>query len=402
MFINNLKGSNMRSVHELNRSKILQTLFMYAPISRIEIATIMSLTPPAITSNITSLINEGIVEEIPGGENSGGKAVIGRKPIHLNIVPDAFYAIGADWTPNGIICALTNLRGGVIGIEKAANKKWEPDSTVETTARLVASLIKSSRIPREKILGIGVAVPGFVETETGVVRYSPAHSWQNVDVRQALEAKTDFQVTVENNVRVMAVGKMLFSQAEEGRRIDGDFLYVFVGQGIACAIVNNNELLRGHVFGAGELGHTTVAPGGPLCRCGKHGCLEAIAGEYAIVQKAAAVLSPSQGKKPRSPALGDILAAYDRGDREITAILSNCVEYLSLGVANVINLINPKQVVFYGQLFDNLRLRERLLEGINGHTFQLMRTETEFIFSGYNGDLCAISGAAYAVKHFLL
>ena len=399
----------MTSVHELNRSKILQTLFMYAPISRIQIANIMSLTPPTITSNITSLINAGIVKEISGGENGNGKNTLGRKPIQLDIVPDTYYVIGVDWSPSGIICALTNLRGQVIGIEKLINKRWIPDSTAEATSRLISGLIGKSRISQDRILGIGVGIPGFVETSTGIVRYSPAHNWVNVAARQMLENLTGLSVVVENNVRVMAVGKMLFHKTEgdDESRIEGDFLYVFVGQGIACAIIHNNELLRGHVFGAGELGHTTVAPNGPVCRCGKRGCLEAIAGEYAITRKAAAAFRKSQvsagsGKNQRLPKISQILKAYDRHDRIIEPLLSECFEYLALGVANVINLINPKQVVFYGQLFDDLRLREDLLENISGHTFHLMRTETDFSFSKYHENTCAVSGAAYAVKHFLL
>jgi predicted NBD/HSP70 family sugar kinase len=382
---------------------------MYAPISRIEIANIMSLTPPTITSNITSLINAGIVKEISGGENGNGKTTLGRKPIQLDIVPDIYYVIGVDWSPSGIICALTNLRGQVIGIEKSKNKRWIPASTAEATSRLISGLITKSGISKDKILGIGVGIPGFVETGMGIVRYSPAYNWENVAARQMLENLTGLSVVVENNVRVMAVGKMLFPKAEgdDESRIEGDFLYVFVGQGIACAIVHNNELLRGNVFGAGELGHTTVAPNGPVCRCGKRGCLEAIASEYAITRKAATAFQKSRvsagSKKTQTiPKISQILKAYDRHDRIIEPLLSECFEYLALGVANVINLINPKQVVFCGQLFDNRRLCENLLENINGHTFHLMRSETDFRFLKYHEDHCALSGAAYAIKHFLM
>jgi predicted NBD/HSP70 family sugar kinase len=404
----NLKGSNMKSVHELNWSKILQTLFLYAPISRIEIANIMSLTPPTITSNIALLIQAGIVEEISGGGNEG-KAAIGRKPIQMNIVPNAYYAIGVDWSPNGIICILTNLRGQVKGRVKAKNEGWKPDTTISKTAALIKGLVKKSGISPDKILGIGVGVPGFIETDMGVVRYSPAHGWQNVAVQQALEAKTGLNVVIENNVRVMAVGKMFFPSAEAGAksRITGNFLYIFVGRGIACAIVHNNELLRGNVFGAGELGHTTVALNGPVCSCGKRGCLEAIAGEYAITRRAALALRDKAVpglniKNPAAPKIGEILAAYDQNDAVIEPVLSECIEYLAVGAANVINLINPKLVIFYGQIFDSPRLRTSLLEKINNHIFLLTQSETAFDFSPYNEDFCAISGSAYAIKHFLL
>jgi predicted NBD/HSP70 family sugar kinase len=107
-------------------------------------------------------------------------------------------------------------------------------------------------------------------------------------------------------------------------------------------------------------------------------------------------------KNPEAPAIGEILAASEEGTPIIRPILSECLEYLASGVANVINLINPETVVFYGQLFDNQRIRDELVENINKHTFHLMRTETAFIFSDYHDELCAVSGAAYAIQRFLL
>jgi predicted NBD/HSP70 family sugar kinase len=396
----------MEVVHEINRSKILQTLFLYAPISRIEIAAIVSLTPPTITSNIAMLIRAGIAEEISRG---GGRTAVGRKPIQLNIVPNAYYAVGVDWGPAGVICALTNLRGQVIGRTKVKNKNWEPGATISETAALVNALVAENNMSPDKILGVGVGIPGFVETGAGVVRYSPAHGWRNVEIQRALEAKTGLNVVIENNVRVMAVGKMLFpgEKADPQSRITGNFSYVFVGRGIACAIVHNNELLRGNVFGAGELGHTTVALNGPVCSCGKRGCLEAFAGEYAITRRVAEALKnePNPGfevKNPEAPQIGEITAAYDQNNPLVEPILSECIEYLGVGAANVINLINPKLMVFYGEIFDSRRLREKLLENIDDHTFHLTRTETAFDFSPYREDFCATSAAAYAIQHFLL
>jgi predicted NBD/HSP70 family sugar kinase len=399
----------MVSVHKTNRSKILQTLFLHAPISRIEIATIMSLTPPTITTNISLLVKEGIVKEIPDDPPKGESAV-GRKPIMLDIVPDSYYAVGVDWSPNGIICALTNLRGDVIAKARARSEKWEPGAVISRTAAMIVKMTEKNNIPREKILGLGVGVPGFVETETGLIRYSPAHDWQNVPAGERLAEQTGLKVVVENNVRVMATGKILFAgfRGEDKSWITGDFLYIFVGLGIGCAIAHNNELLRGAVFGAGELGHTTVALNGPRCRCGKRGCLEAIAGEYAITGRMAELMrgkgaSILRGlvKNPEKPVIREILEAFDGHDRDVESVLSECIEYLAVGVANVINLFNPRLVVFSGQLFTNQRFRGELEEKINSHTFLLMRSETSFIFESYNGDFCAISGAAAAIKRFL-
>jgi hypothetical protein len=217
----------MVSVHEMNRSKILQTLFLRAPVSRIEIANIMSLTPLTITTNISLLVKEGIVKEI-SEDIPKGESAVGRKPIMLDIVPDSYYAAGVDWSPNGIICALTNLRGRVIDRARAKSKRWEPGTVIFKTAKMIAKMTEKNNIPGEKMLGMGVGVPGFVETETGIIRYSPAHDWQNVPAGQHLKEQTGLNVVIENNVRVMATGKILFSEHQEEDKswITGDYIYM--------------------------------------------------------------------------------------------------------------------------------------------------------------------------------
>lgn len=402
----NLKGSNMVSVKEVNKSKILQTLFLHAPISRIDIANITSLTPPTITSNIASLIELGLVEEIYDNSQKT-EAAIGRKPILLDLIPDSFFAVGVDWGPNGIICCLTDLRGNVITKKENKIENWEEENTVAETSALIESIMTETKTPKEKILGVGVGIPGFVETETGFVRYSPTHNWKNISIGKSLEESTGLSVAIENNVRVMSIGEMLFSSKAE--RTGGNYLYVYIGQGIACAIVNNNELLRGNIFGAGELGHTIVSLNGPKCRCGKRGCLEAISSEYAIKKNVSNILKGDFDtmlkkvvKVPEKPEMEEILYAYECGDITTIDLINNSVIHLGAGVSNVINLVNPKMVIFDGRIFNNKTLREDILENIKKNTFALMEYETDFKFKKYNRDFSAIGGAAFAIKRFLI
>jgi predicted NBD/HSP70 family sugar kinase len=410
----NFKGFNIASVHQDNRAKILQIFFLHAPISRIEIAKLTSLTPPTITSSVNTLMEAGLVKECEEA-TSKNEAALGRKPILLDIVKEAGYAIGVDWGPNGIICSITDLRGNVLDIARTVNKRWDIEPTISETTAMIKQLIKRNNLNQEKIVGIGVGIPGFVEIETGVVRYSPAHGWKNVSVGKALEDQTGLPVCVENNVRVMAVGEMLFSEWRvRASGITGNFLYVFVGNGIACAIVHNNELLRGNVFGAGELGHTIVSWDGPECRCGKRGCLEAVASEYAVKKQVAKVLAGNSAskknseilikevKKPNSPTIAEILSAWDKGDKITKAILDEGLKYLGGSIANVINLINPRLVLIDGQFFSRPELSNQLLATIKEHTFALTDSETEYEFMNYDLNRCSIGGAACAIRHFLV
>jgi len=425
----NLKGYNIVSVHQENKSKILQTFFLHAPISRIEIAKLTSLTPPTISSNVAALMEAGLVKECVekkaktraanADTNGAASSALGRKPILLDIVNAAAYAVGVDWGPNGIICSITDLRGNVLDTARTVNTKWEIESTVTQTVTMIKQLIKKNRITRKKIIGIGVGVPGFVEIETGVVRYSPVHGWRDASVGKALEEQTGLPVCVENNVRMMAVGEMLFSGwRTRASGITGNFLYVYVGEGMACAIVYNNELLRGNKFGAGELGHTVVSWDGPECRCGKRGCLEAVASEYGIKKQAAKALADNappknsaasnseilkkEVKNPKSPTIAEILSAWDKGDKTTRAILDDGVKYLGGSIANVINLINPRLVLIDGQIFTQQGLRKQLLEILKDRIFALTDLEIECEFKDYDIKRSSVGSAACAIRHFLI
>ena len=413
----NLKGFNIVLVHQENRSKILQAFFLHAPVSRIEIAKLTSLTPPTITSCVNSLMEAGLVTKCEDTALKNETA-LGRKPVLLDIVKDAGYAIGVDLGPNGIIVSITDLRGNIIDNMRIVNKNWNLEPTLSETVSMIKQLIKKSRVNREKILGIGVGMSGFVEIETGMLRYSPIHGWKNISVGTILEEQTGFPVCIENNVRLMAVGEMLFSGwRSRTSGITGNVLYVYVGDGIACAIVHNNELLRGNISGAGEIGHTIVAWDGPECRCGKKGCLEAVSSEFAIKKQVVKALSGAsknsdkssqpdilkkEVKNPNAPAMAEIFSALDKGDKTTVAIFDEAMKYLGGSIANVINLINPKLVLIDGPIYTRPGLSGRLLEIIREHTFALTDSETEYEFKEYDINRCSVGGAAFAIRRFFI
>ena len=410
----NLKGYNIASVHQENKSKILQAFFLHAPISRIEIAKLTSLTPPTITYCVNALKSTGLVKEYEA-PIAKSYACLGRKPILLDIVKEAGYAIGVDWRPNGIICSVTDLRGNVIDIVRTVNEKWDIEFTVIQTTVMIKQLIKKNRLNKEKIVGIGVGIPGFVEIETGLVRYSSAYGWINASIGKMLEHSTGLPVCIENDVRVMAIKEMLFSNWEtRATGMTGNFLYVYVGEGIACAVVYNNELFRGNNFGAGEIGHTMVSRDGPECRCGKRGCLEAVASEYAIKKQASKAIEGSSTSKktplilkkeiknPNAPTITEILSACDKGDKTAVSILNMGVKYLGVSIANVINLINPRLVLIDGQIFSRPSLSYKLLNTIKEHTLAFSDKEIEFEFKKHDVNRCSLGGAACAIRYFLI
>ena len=230
-----------------------------------------------------------------------------------------------------------------------------------------------------------------------------------------LEQSTGLHVCIENDVRVMATKEMLFSNWEtRASGITGNFLYVYVGEGIACAVVYNNELFRGNNFGAGEIGHTIVSWDGPECRCGKRGCLEAVASEFAIRKQAAKALEGNPGSKkpslilkeaiknPSAPTINEILSACGKGDKTAISIIDIGVKYLGTSIANVINLINPRLVLIDGQIFSQPAINNKLLKTIKEHTLAFSDKEIDFEFKKYDINRCSLGSAACAIRYFLI
>jgi len=400
-----LVGSNLIKVKEINKSKILQTLFFYGPISRIDIARKTMLTPPTITSNITELIENGIIMEVVDQEEkfSVTQVSLGRKPILLDFVPDSLFTVGVDWGPSGVYFCVSGIKGDIIAKNHIKPFTNELDYMVKMTKEGIIDLLLKNNIKNEKIIGVGVGIPGFIEGDNGIVKYSPVFKWSDIKLTNILQNVLELDVAIENNVRLMAVAETY----KPGAKQSGIFAYVYVSRGIAAAIIIDNRMLKGSLYGAGEIGHMTVEPNGPKCNCGKYGCLETISSESAILNKVKSVLKNNDDtilneivKDPENPKISEVLSAFSANDLAAVKIMRECVKYLGMSVANMINIINPKFVMFDGNIFKDKRICDELVENIWKHTYIIKDNEISFEFKPHIDEYCAIGAAAYAMNKF--
>jgi predicted NBD/HSP70 family sugar kinase len=257
---------------------IKEILYKYGPISRADIASMMGLTLPTITTNIAELIAQGMATELSQAAVSG---TVGRRAKPVDVMAAYRYVIGVEVAPYRCTLCINDLRMGHMISEEAARDNGDYDEMVRFVAGRIEALIQASGVDRAKIAGVGVGVPGFVERSTSVIRSMGRFGWKDKPMGEDLNRLIGLPVCVENNARVRVIGEDVLN----GRIRPDTFAYLFVSLGIACPLMIKNSLFSGKSAGAGEIGHTIMQLDGPKCAmCGKRGCLDSLASDSAILK----------------------------------------------------------------------------------------------------------------------
>ena len=330
---------NRELIRAINRSHVLNAIKTHGPIGRADIARKTGLSPATVTSISAKLISQDLVLEKAAGDSSGG-----RPPILLVINPKGGYVVGIKLTETHAVCALTDLEALVIAKASMPLSGHKPAQVVDDLAQMVTSFIREQKITKKQLLGVGVGLAGIVDAEDGILRQSPIYGWDNVPLRSMLQGKLHIPVYIENDVNTLTLTERWFGH---GQGVD-NFLTVTVGRGVGLGIVANGQFYRGQTGGAGEFGHTTVNPDGPLCACGKRGCLEAYVGDPGLIR--AAQEAAAHGELSAAVQnLDELLALAQTGNTVAIRIFDEAGRILGIGIANLINLFNPKKIIISGE-----------------------------------------------------
>jgi predicted NBD/HSP70 family sugar kinase len=323
--------------------------------SRLDIARKTGLSPSLITSLVRGLVGRGLVTE-----NTPVSSVVGRKPIPLEIRGDAGYLVGIDIGSYFTHVVITDFNGRIV--QKAKIETGIPDGRLAVLRRVFTSVhgaVEASGVPTHLILGAGVAHSGVIDTHNGVVLSFPRPGqmaeWKNVPLQAIFEKELNIPCRLEDSVRTMAIAERVFGL---GKGMS-DFLFIEVGMGIGAAFYFDGELYRGAGGKAGEFGHITVDEDGPLCSCGNNGCLESVASCAAIIDAGRTAIERGVDSRIRDFAGGDltrisvelIAQAASENDSLAFRVLQEAASYIALGLADLVNLLNPRLIIFGGALF---------------------------------------------------
>jgi len=260
-------ASNLTTIKSSNRSLILKVLNSLGQASRAELSRVTGLTKTSITNIVGDLIASGIVCETGSLDSSSG-----RKPILLELVENALYAIGIYISRDFVYTNLVNLKGEIIKERKYDFALTETQDTfVSAICENVKRILSESGVETSRILGIGVASIGPLDIHRGVILDPPNfRGLKSIPIVQALKEKFKFNVFLDNDMNASAIAEKILGSAKKA----SNFVYVGVTNGIGSGIVINNQIFRGSSGFAGEIGHTTIDIHGERCACGNLGCLE--------------------------------------------------------------------------------------------------------------------------------
>ncbi len=408
------QGNNPVRVKKQNEVLIKEIIYKYGPISRSQIAEMLSLTPPTITTNVNALLRQGLVyeteeEEDDSEKTKAGHKTLGRRPVKIDFVENACYVIGAEINKYQIAVCLMNLRGKVAGRKSRTYMRESDDyqTVMETLACQIDQVVQESGISRELILGVGVGITGFVDPVRGVLKKSAYQNWEdNQNTAQDLERLLSLPVIIENNARMRAVGEEMF-----GNHLHADtFAYLLISYGIACPMFIKDSVHTGETSGAGEIGHVVVDIHGPKCEvCGDSGCLEEMASERAIVKQAreamrsgVPTLLNDLAASPEDLTMKEILAAEEQGDAAAFEIVGKAIVYLGVELANIINFISPPLVIIDGYLMKAEQNRELILKETKKHLFGVGEGEIEFQFVDFDPYTGARGAGALAIRKYFI
>lgn len=326
-------GSNLTKIRAENLSVVLEALRKLQPISRAELAEATRLTPATISYLADELLELGLIEEAKATSKQ-----VGRRPTLLSLRGQAGNVVGLEVSRSMIRGLLTDLSGKVLKrMELAHRLEGGVQETLAQIHKVIGTLLEGERPP----VGIGVGIPGPVDTARGVVLEPPnfVRGWKNVALGPLLAQRWGVPVWLDDDAKTAALGERWYGA---GVNVE-NLLYVSLRSGVGAGLIVRDRLYRGTHELAGEIGHTTINIDGPECACGNRGCAENYISVPAIVGYAR-----EQGLLVSDPQSIHNLALLE--DPAARQVKERTFHYLSAVLVNAVNHYDPDLIILGGTL----------------------------------------------------
>ena len=339
-------------IKKMNQQLVLQLIQSRGPIARRDIARISGLSAASVTGITGELIEIGLVREAGEIENEDRA---GRRAIKLQLNPESGYVVGILLAMHTFTCVLTDLDANILysdmhslPLNKSSENPYDPESISQAIIYAIENLLNQSKIKTDQLMGIGIGINGIVDYEAGVSLFAPHYNWHNVPLAAPIAAHFGIPVHLENDSRSLTIAEQLFGV---GRDVD-HFVAAAVGYGIGSGIVTNGQIYRGGSGGAGEFGHIVLQKDGPLCSCGKRGCLESLASVPAIFRQIEAAIASGEATvladtKPLT--LEAVVTAVNENDVVASRVVAEAGRWLGQGMAALVNVLNPDLFIINGE-----------------------------------------------------
>jgi len=385
-----VRRTTVRDMRRSNRSVILTSIYREGPLSRQELSVRTTLSPASVSNLVAELISEGVVEEAGSVESEGG-----RPRVLLRVAPTFRYVVGAEVGETRIRVELFDLAMNVLARADRPIHEPTPAIVVKHVLEGLSTVIDSSGVRSDQVLGLGVAVAGVVE-DNAVVD-AQTLGWEAVPLAEMLAEGTDIPVHVDNGANMLGQAEMWFGAG----RGAADAVVALVGSGVGSALVAGGSSYRGARSSAGEWGHMTIMYGGRQCRCGALGCLEAYVGAEGVLDRYRLAGGTVGGDE--EAAFVELLESASQGSEPAATIVADTIGYLAAGFANLVNLVNPERIVLGG--WAGLLLGEKYLDEMHTemgkHALRRPYAQVSIVLCELGRDAVALGAATLPVVRLL-
>jgi predicted NBD/HSP70 family sugar kinase len=331
----------VRDLRRVNRAALLRSLFLDGPLNRTQLRDVTGLTGASITNLVAELLGEGLIAEAGTEESDGGRR---RGLFEMN--PSYGTIVGVTLREQEICMEVFDL--SMLSLSRLVIPTWVQDQPV---ASVIGQLVSGVQRLIDGIendahpIGVGIAVPGFVERGPDYVVHATKIGWEGVPLAKVVEEGVGLPVLVENDAKALGQAEMWFG----GGRGAKEVMVADIGDGVGAALFHGGEPYNGFASSAGEWGHMCVVAGGRRCKCGAQGCLEAYVGAWAIIERWAEFDRKLRRVRPEQwQARIEQLVTTADVNSESQQLLQETATYLGIGAANVVNFLNPERIVLGG------------------------------------------------------
>jgi len=348
---------NTKLVKQMNRQVIINRLREYKRISRADLAKLTELSRPCVSSLVDEMIREGLINEVGIGESKGG-----RKPILLEYNFKAKGIIGAVFEGSTLHMAIADLSGEMLlNYGTRLTRPTSGETAIRALESGVKILLKQSGLDRDRLLGIGIGLPGITQSTDGTISYAPSTGWMGLPVQQEMEARLRIPVFIENDVNLMTIGEF-YKGIGYGIR---NLVHMYVGTGIGAGIIIDGQFYRGFREAAGEIGYMMIGPVGRTRR-GEYGVFEKNYSVSGINEKARRVLS---NWNEETSVITELLKQSENGNREAAHLFEEILTHWAYGMVNLISLLDPELLILNGEMVNIgeqglMRLKDLLSEWV--------------------------------------
>lgn len=379
------------------KKHILRSIYFSGPLSNSELAKQIKLSTPKINSLLLELIDEGLVQELGRGDSSGG-----RRPNIYGLVEDGFYVVGITInTARTVICIYNSCNARVEGPHYFSIKiqPSKPEIFDQVNNKL-EKVVANSPVLRDKILAIGIELPGLINLKEGSNKtYFPEIG----NLSTMLQKIFGLPVFFNHDAKLRLFAEQHFGLAKNKKNV----LLLQADWGLGLGIIVNSKLYSGKSGFSGEFGHIPLVNDGPLCVCGKQGCLETVVSAIAIAKQAREALESGQSSLIRELVKNDlgqidisvVIGAANAGDQFAISLFSEVGKWLGKGMAFLIQLFNPELIIISGQVaLANQFIIAPIQQAIQTYSNRDISNDTEILFSELGTKAGTMGAAAYALE----